>query len=314
MFIKVEDETGEKKPVPQMVENCEHCAPVIAGNILDEIAGTSPQTEYKPKFHGAMVCVGGRYGASYGGLPGKFFVQPSFFAMMAKHFINVLYFMQVLGLNKVISYIKNEFLTVRNKRSFLGGHLSNRAPLFLIVPLRLFLGSFFFYYAYRRYTLGWLHTNMLGPYFENMRGVFRPSLFAIELFNQFRLSLYILNDYVHLWFQTTPFSWFVETFVIANETQIMFWQHLIVISTLLIGLALMGGLFTTPASMYVIFYSLVYILSSGLVFTNMWLPFAGIAFLFTGGKVLALDYYVMPWIKKRWGKSKWVKKWYLYID
>jgi NADH dehydrogenase len=234
--------------------------------------------------------------------------------MLAKHFINFIYFFQVLGFNKLLSYITNEFFTIRNKRSFLGGHFSNRGPLFLIVPLRLFLGSFFFYYAYRRFTLGWLDTNMLGPYFESLRGVFRPSLFEFELWNQFRFSLFILNDYVHMWFQATPFSWFVETFVIASESHIMFWQWVIVITTFLVGLALIGGLFTTLASIYVILYSCVYILSSGLPFGNMWLPFAGIAFLFIGGRVLALDYYFMPWLKKKWKNNPWVKKWYFYID
>ncbi|MCL2601730.1 MAG: NAD(P)/FAD-dependent oxidoreductase [Treponema sp.] len=305
---------GEERPVPQMVENCENCAPVIAENILAEITGDKPGQEYKPRFHGAMVCIGSRYGTAHSGMPGKFAVLPSFIAMLAKHFINVVYFMQVLGINKVLSYITNEFFAVRNRRSFLGGHFSNRGPLFLIVPLRVFLGLFFIYYAYRRYTLGWLDINILGPYFESMRGVFRPSLFQFELFNQFRFSLYVLNDYVHMWFQTTPFSWFVETFVIASEAQIMFWQGAIVVTTLLVGLALAGGLFTTLASLYVILYSAVYILSSGLAFPNMWLPFAGIAFLFIGGRVLALDYYVMPWLKKRWNNCAFAKKWYLYRD
>jgi len=305
---------GETVSVPQMVENCEHCAPVIAANILDEAGGSQPSREYKPKFHGAMVCIGGRYGTSYGGLPGKFFVQPSFFAMLAKHFINVVYFVQVLGINKALSYITNEFFTIRNKRSFLGGHFSNRGPLFFIVPLRLFLGSFFFYYAYRRFTLGWLDTNILGPYFESLRGVFRPSLFEFELFNQLRFSLFILNDYVHMWFQTTPFSWFVETFVLASESHIMFWQWAIVITTLLVGLALIAGWFTTLASLYVILYSAVYVLSSGLHFANMWLPFAGIAFMVIGGRVLSFDYYFMPWLKKKWKNCPLVRKWYLYID
>ena len=306
---------GEKTPVPQMVENCEHCAPVIAANILDEINGGQPASEYKPKFHGAMVCIGGRYGTSYGGLPGKFFVQPSFFAMLAKHFINVIYFFQVLGFNKVLSYITHEFFTVRNKRSFLGGHFSNRGPLFFIVPLRLFLGSFFFYKAFARFDSGWLDTNMLGPYFESLRGLFMPPLFTFDLWNQFRFSLVGgPGGYLHLWFQTTPFSWFVETFVIASESHMMFWQWAIVLTMFLVGLALMGGLFTTLASLYVILYSIVMMLSSGLSLAYMWMPFAGIAFLFIGGRVLALDYYVMPWLKKKWDSICWVKKWYLFKD
>ena len=306
---------GEKTPVPQMVENCEHCAPVIAANLIDEVKGGKPAADYKPKFHGAMVCIGGRYGTSYGGLPGKFFVQPSFFAMLAKHFINIIYFFQVLGFNKVFSYITHEFFTVRNKRSFLGGHFSNRGPLFFIVPLRLFLGSFFFYKAFSRFTFGWLDTNMLGPYFEGLRGMFMPPLLELNFWNQFRFSLAAgPGGYLHAWFQTTPFSWFVETFVIASESHIMFWQWVIVLTMFLVGLALMAGLFTTLASLYVILFSIINVLTSGLSIANMWIPFAGIAFLFIGGRVLALDYYLMPWLKKKWESGCWVKKWYLYKD
>ena len=50
--------------------------------------------------------------------------------MLAKHFINIVYFAQVLGWNKIFSYLKHEFFTIRNRRSFLGGHFSNRTPSF----------------------------------------------------------------------------------------------------------------------------------------------------------------------------------------
>ncbi|MCL2558540.1 MAG: NAD(P)/FAD-dependent oxidoreductase, partial [Treponema sp.] len=278
---------GESAPVPQMVENCEHCAKVIAINIMAEASGAQPQLEYKPSFHGAMVSIGGKYGVAYVGTAANSISLASFFAMLAKHVVNMIYFVQVLGWNKVGAYIYTEFFTMRNRRSFVGGHFSNRTPSFLLVPLRLFMGMFFVYYAYRRFTLGWLDANMLGPYFESLRGVFRPSLLEIELWNQFRFSLFILNDYVHMWFQMMPFSWFVETFVIASEAHIMFWQWAIVLSTLLVGLALIAGWFTTLASFYVIFYAVVYILSGGLAFGNMWIPFAGLAMMFSGGKVLA---------------------------
>jgi len=305
---------GETLPVPQMVENCEHCAALIAVNIAGEADGLPPQKEYRPEFHGAMVCIGGRYGIAHVGRPGRFVGLPSFIAMLAKHFVNMIYFVQVLGWNKLGSYIYHEFFTIRNRRSFVGGHFSNRTPSFLLVPLRLFTGVFFLYYAYRRYTLGWLETDVLGPYFESLRGVFRPSLFEFELWNQFRFSLFILNDHVHVWFQAMPFSLFIETFVLASEAHVMFWQGVIVVTTLLVGLALVGGLFTTLASFFVVAYAGAYILSGGLPFANMWLPFAGIALMFSGGRTLALDYYFMPWLKKKWKRVGWVKKSYLYND
>jgi len=313
MFYIPED---EKEPVPQMVENCEACAPVIASNIVDEINGKSPTLTYKPKFHGAMVCIGGRYGVAYVGSHNKKVSLPSFFAMLSKHLINMVYFFQVAGWNKVYSYLRHEFFNIRNKRSFVGGHFSNRTPVFFTVPLRVFLGIFFIYNAYRRYALNWLDSSQLRDIFYNVAGQFRPMPFfePINFFGQARFSLYVANDNMGLWLQTTPVNWFLQNVVFASSGSEIFFQVLIVVFELLVGLALIAGLFTTLASVGVIFKALVVMLTVGLPFYIWWLPFAGIAFLFTGGKVLSLDYYVMPWLSKRWKNIKFVKKWYLYND
>ena len=58
---------GSKMPVPQMVENAEQSADVVAHNITADITGKSLAEEYAPKFHGAMLCIGGRYGSAYVG-------------------------------------------------------------------------------------------------------------------------------------------------------------------------------------------------------------------------------------------------------
>jgi NADH dehydrogenase len=68
--------------------------------------------------------IGGRYGVAHVGLPGKFFSLPSFLAMFAKHFIIILYFVQVPA-GTGLSYMKHEFFTIRHRRSFVGGHFSN---------------------------------------------------------------------------------------------------------------------------------------------------------------------------------------------
>jgi NADH dehydrogenase len=109
---------GEKSPVPQVVENCEQSADIVAHNITCAITGRGEMEVYKPAFHGIMVSIGGRYGVAHVGLPNRMFSLPSFFAMFAKHFINIIYFIQVLGWNKIFSYLKHEFFTIRNRRSF----------------------------------------------------------------------------------------------------------------------------------------------------------------------------------------------------
>ena len=130
---------GEERPVPQMVENAEHSAPVVAHNIAVDINGGTHKT-YKPTFHGSMVCIGSRYGVAQVGMPGMWFNLSGFFAMASKHLINIIYFIQVLGFNKIWSYLMPEFFHTKNKRSMVGGLLSNSAPVFWKFPLRIFIG------------------------------------------------------------------------------------------------------------------------------------------------------------------------------
>lgn len=130
---------GEERPVPQMVENAEHSAPVVAHNIYVDIKGGEHKS-YKPTFHGSMVCIGSRYGVAQVGMPGFWMNLSGFFAMFSKHFINLVYFVQVLGFNKIWSYLMHEFFHTKNNRSMVGGLLSNSAPVFWKFPLRIFVG------------------------------------------------------------------------------------------------------------------------------------------------------------------------------
>lgn len=156
---------GEERPVPQMVENCEQCADVIAHNVACSLRGQGEMEVYKPAFHGVMVSIGGRYGVAQVGTPNHMFSLASFFAMFTKHFINIVYFIQVLGWNKVFSYLKHEFFTVRNCRSFVGGHFSNRTPSFLLVPLRVWLGAVWVFEGVMKIVEGWFKSAKLTGFF-----------------------------------------------------------------------------------------------------------------------------------------------------
>lgn len=130
---------GQERPVPQMVENAEHSAPLIAHNIYADIKGRQ-QKAYKPTFHGCMVCIGGKYGLANIEFLGKFFGLSGFLALFMKHFINLVYFFQVAGFNKCWSYLLHEFCYVKDNRSLVGGHFANSTPSFWLLPLRILVG------------------------------------------------------------------------------------------------------------------------------------------------------------------------------
>ena len=305
---------GKDKPVPQMVENCEHVAPIVANNIALELQGKEPTHIYNPTFHGVMVCVGGGWGTAHVGIEGKFMLTlPSFFAMLSKHFINMLYFVQVLGWHKIFSYMSRQFFNVRNKRSFVGGHFSNRGPLFLAVPLRIWLGGYFIYLAYAKWATGYLNGPSLANTYRNIASTFRPELMGFNLWDHFQFSMFTAyGGEMAVTFRWSFMGWLVENLVIGTAASQMFWQHAIVLFFLLAGLALVGGLFTTLAAFGAVVWGVLMIMTVGLGFGQFWIPAAGIAFMFVGGKVLSIDYWFIPWLHKKWSNIPFVKKWYLY--
>lgn len=345
---------GQETPVPQMVENCEHSAATAAKNITAAIAGGKMES-YKPSFHGVMVCVGGRYGVARVGFPNSMFNLPSFLAMLSKHFINIVYFMQVLGWNKVVSYCKHEFFTIRNKRSFLGGHFSNRTPSFLLVPLRMWLGAVWLFEGIKKIVEGWMSEPKLDDFFgaanawyNSIVGKIAESsnhglidaasaatgtgggdggtttgtvFFNLHFFDFFRVVFVsgksfadsTLSD-MAMKVDFGPMNWFVKSFVTGNDGMQMVMQIGIVLAEILIGLALIGGLFTFLSSAASLVLQVMFIMTTGLYLTTFWMIFAAVAVLIGGGSTFSFDYYVLPALKNKWSKLKFVRKWYLYHD
>lgn len=379
---------GESEPVPQMVENCELSADIVAHNIYASITGKGKLVEYKPQFHGVMVSLGGRYAVARVGLPGLMISLPSFLAMFTKHFINIVYFIQVLGWNKVFSYLKHEFFTIRNKRSFVGGHLSNRTPSFLLVPLRLWLGAVWLFEGVMKIVDGWLVSPKLQGFFGGANAWFDSLLgkvsdginsatnaaasaadavtaatgaatsvsdavtaatgaaasvsdavtaatgaasdavasvgtvimnwdicgiFKMIFVSGKSLAESTLADYAFK-LDIPIMNWFINTFIMPYDWVQITMQALIVSAEILIGLALIGGLFTTPSSALSLVLMSMFITTTGMYLSSFWMLFAAIVMLWGAGSIFGLDYYTTPLLKKAWKRLGWVRRFYIYHD
>lgn len=329
-----------KAPVPQMVENAEQCAETIAHNIIAAVTGEGAPEKYAPHFHGAMLSVGGRYGvASVGGDKTRIGLA-SFFSMFVKHFIYVIYFIQILGWNKVFSYAKHEFFTIRRQRSFLGGHFSNRTPSFLLVPLRIFLGAFWIYEGAQKITEGWLKSPKLADYFSSAAKLFTAALtpgtsdvtssattaagtaaaatpgakllLSWNFLGIFKVIVINATD-VAIKIQMGVVDWFTGA-ITANAGTQMFFQVMIVLMELLIGVLLIAGLFTTVSSVVSLGLQAMFLTSTGMYLSTWWMLFASVAMLIGAGRTFGLDYYVMPALKKHWKNVRFVRKLYIYND
>lgn len=361
---------GEERPVPQVVENAEQSADVAAHNIVAAVTGQGEMESYTHKNHGFMVCIGGRYGVASVGTVNKKFSLPSFFAMFSKHFINIVYFVQVLGWNKIFSYIKHEFFTIRNCRSFVGGHFSNRTPSFLLVLLRVWLGCVWLFEGIMKVVEGWFSAPKLTGFFGGASAWFNSIInpgaaadgvtaatgaaaegaaaaadavtaatgaaaggageavqaagTALINFDFLGLIQVILVSGKELAHSTLAdlavklniplMNWFVDNVILSSDSMQVFMQGFIVVAEILIGLALIGGLFTFPASLFSIILQFMFVCTTGLYLNSIWMIFAGIAVLIGAGRTFGLDYYVMPWLKKKWKKIGFVKRLYIYHD
>ncbi|AHC16808.1 FAD-dependent oxidoreductase [Salinispira pacifica] len=143
---------NEEKVVPQIVETAIQTGDVVAHNIIADIKGGEKKS-FKPNYHGFMVSIGGKYGVAH--VMGISLY--GFMAMAAKHLINVHYLFELAGVNAVWGYLKEEFLTIRNKRSIIGGHASAKIPAYWALPARLWLGFVWVVEGLKKVGEGWLN-------------------------------------------------------------------------------------------------------------------------------------------------------------
>jgi NADH:ubiquinone reductase (H+-translocating) len=320
---------GETRPVPQMVENAEHAAPLIANNIVADINGT-PKKAYKPSFHGTMVSIGSRYGVANVGLPGKMFMLTGFMAMLSKHFINMFYLFSVAGFNKMWTYMMHEFFHVENRKSFVGGYFSKRSPNFWLVPLRMLLGGMWLYEG----------IDKLKKIAEDPDKIFLipPAPYATDAASAASQAVDAVKETVDAQsaasavttakeavealpvpgfiYDTT--NWFMDLMFYNADGSYTFlakWFQIgMVCAEIVFGIMLIIGLFSAISAIATIAMSLM-IWSTKMASTEMlWYVAAAIACIGGSGSTFGLDYYVLPWLKKHWKKIPLVKRWYLFTD
>lgn len=152
------------KVLPQIVETAIQTGNTAAKNIIADLENTTKQA-FKSNYHGFMVSVGGKYGVSNaGGMK-----VSGFMAMAMKHLVNMHYLFGIAGFNAVWTYLKHEFFDMKDRRTFLGEHLSWKIQGLWAVPLRIWLGVM------------WL---LNGIYALQMAGIgspFFPAMMVFEL-------------------------------------------------------------------------------------------------------------------------------------
>lgn len=300
------------KPIPQVVETAIQTGECAAHNIAADITKTDKK-KFALNIHGFMVSIGSHYcvaelmGVSMSG----------FIAMAMKHMVNMHYLWGVGGVKLIWNYLLHEFFHMKNRRSFVGGHLAHRTHTSWMVLLRIYVGALWLIEGIKKVQEGWLNpanikiVQVAGTSGASAAGAAADATAAASgaaaggAAEAVAFAAPILSQ------PPAFYQWFTDTVVAPNA---FLFQASVVTMEILIGLALIAGLFTFFASIMSIGLACNFILSAMTGWDILWYIFAAIALMGGSGGAFSLDYYVMPWIKKWWKNTKFAQRSYLYFD
>lgn len=312
-------EEGKSKGLPQIVEAALQTAETASHNIIADIEKTSKKA-FKSNYHGFMVSIGSHYAvADVGGMK-----LSGFFATAMKHLVNLHYLFGVGGFYLIFRYLFHEFFDIKERRSMIGGHLAAKSPSFWLIPLRLYIGSMWVLEALKK---------LIGEEtWANASGIQKVTsgIGADSWFRDGNVKM--------------PFSWLVDgtasasvvetaasqvkpilssmpgffeaimKILIPNPEVAIWFQRIVVLTELGIGLCLLAGLFTWLASAASAFLVVNFVLSAMAGYEILWYFFGAIALMAGAGRSFGLDYFVMPWLGKHLGNFWLGKQKPLYVD
>lgn len=288
----------EGKGLPQIVETALQTSETAVENIASDMQGKDKKA-HKSNYHGLMVSIGSHYAvASLMGVS-----MSGFMAMAMKHLVNLHYLFGVAGFNACWSYIEHEFFDVKERRSFIGGHVSVKSHSFWLAILRVYVGVMWLIEAINKINTGWL-TDLKIPLFMSDATASATATAGDGAQAAAATVTPILTNPPHI---------FVNFMHLLSPIGMQF-QIMVVFAELFIGLALIGGLFTFLASAASVFLCLNFILSGMAGYDILWYVFACLALLGGAGRAFGLDYYVMPFLKRWWNRTKLAKNTYLYLE
>lgn len=286
-----------KQVVPQIVETAVQSAHCAVENIASQIKSRKLKS-FKPKYHGFMVSLGGRYGVAH--LMGWLSLS-GIFAMGVKHLINLMHFWGTAGLNQCWAYARHEFLDIKENRSFIWGLLSTKTRGHWVAVMRIFVGVMWLIEGIKKILDGWLDPNNI--VIIPVDSATAASDAAAEVISYAQPFLFQEPSALY--------NWLVE--VLISKAPYLF-QAGLVIGEVIIGLAFIGGLFTVLAALASIVLTIMFTISAMAEKEILWYFFSGILFLGGAGRGSGLDHWVIPWFKKQWNRWPWVQRNYLYLD
>ena len=110
------------------------------------------------------------------------------------------------------------------------------------------------------------------------------------------------------WFR----GWFMDG--IFSHIPYTWFQVVIVLTELIVGLALFGGLFTWWAAVVSLGLCIIFTLSGMFAWNQLWFFFAAVLMLGGAGRAFGLDSWVVPFFKRWWNGTRLARRTRFYAD
>ncbi|MBS5886444.1 MAG: FAD-dependent oxidoreductase [Clostridium sp.] len=302
-----EEEAG--KGTPQIVEAAVQTADTVVKNIVASIENKEMQ-KFQGKYHGFMVSIGGRYCvANLMGLK-----LSGFFAMIMKHLVNIHYLFGVNDVHAIYSYLQHEFFTMEDRRSVMRGHLSSKANRLWLVPLRLYIGCLWLIEGLKK-LLGegtweamW-KADSISDFFKNITigadswtkagNIKMPFEWLQQATSGASASTEAATEFATPILKEVP-GWYaaIMQVMMPNPEVAVWFQRIVVLMEIGMGLCLIAGLFTFIFSAVSAGMVVNFVLCAMAGWDILWFFFGSIALMSGAGRTFGLDYYIMPWITR----------------
>lgn len=300
-------EEEEGKGTPQIVEAAIQTGDVIAKNIIALMDKKKDLTKFKSNYHGFMVSIGGKYCvANLAGIK-----LAGFFAMIMKHLVNLHYLWGVNNVNACYHYLQHEFFSMEDNRCIMRGHLSSKSNRLWLVPLRLYIGVLWLLEGLKKFVgegtwenhglKAFFNGNMVGGDSWLKAGNIKMPFTWLQTAADSGASASgeATTEFATPILEKMPkFYEAIMQIFIPNPEIAVWFQRIVVITEIGIGLCLIAGLFTFLASGASAFMVCNFVLSAMAGWDILWFFFGSIALMGGSGRTFGLDYYVMPWINK----------------
>ena len=224
------------------------------------------------------------------------------------------------------NYLRHEWTDVRQHRTLMEQHWSTRTQAWWQVPLRLFLGVMWLVEGLTKVAGGWLSSPKLAGFMgyaaDASSGATASGAYVLrtdEIVN-FKTGLvnFLLGTHTRLVegvaiseamfakvevFHFGDFNlmpWFIQNVVLGSDGLAMFFQVLVVVFEILLGLMFLGGAFTFLASILSLGLMMMFLTSNGIYEESWWMLFASVVMMGGAGRAFGLDYWLIPWVTNVW--------------